>query len=316
MWGGAETVLIVLEALWHIPVLYSGTAPLPSVSIVSGNILGWCLILYPTEALRPGWLNLRRAMYQLLPLVLLLVVDYLVPLSFSHLFTLYPLVLAAFLVSHVRAYRLWCEENYSSMDDIDSQWIVRYLAMLAAVGLSFFYICVTDNPARLFMQDILLFVLFLYSTEKILLRRDPWEGVQVNEEGVLTDTEGGIVNEEGRVESTGGQMENAAYREKLEQWMKEEKPYLNPDFRLIDLRTVLPLNRTYLSQLIHTEYDCTFYQYVNTYRIEEAKRLLRENPGRRIEDVASGSGFSSREVFTRVFSKETGLTPREWSRNM
>ena len=200
------------------------------------------------------------------------------------------------------------------MDDIDSQWIVRYLAMLAVVGLSFFYICITHNPARLFMQDILLFVLFLYSTEKILLRRDPWEGVQVNEEGVLTDTEGGIVNEEGRVESTGGQMENAAYREKLEQWMKEEKPYLNPDFRLIDLRTVLPLNRTYLSQLIHSEYDCTFYQYVNTYRIEEAKRLLRGNPEMRIEDVASGSGFSSREVFTRVFSKETGLTPREWSR--
>ena len=313
-WGLMETALITLEALWHIPVMSAGTEPPSSLHIVMGNILGWCLILYPTEALRPGWMNFRRAMYQLLPLLLLLVVDYLVPLNLSPLITLYPVALVAFLVPHVRAYRLWCEENRSSMDDIDVQWIVRYLAMLAAVGLSFFYICVTDNPCRLFMQGILLFVLFLYSTEKILLRHDPWEGVQVNEEGVLTDTEGGIVNEEGRVESTGGQMENAAYREKLEQWMKEEKPYLNPDFRLIDLRTVLPLNRTYLSQLIHTEYDCTFYQYVNTYRIEEAKRLLRGNPEMRIEDVASGSGFSSREVFTRVFSKETGLTPREWSR--
>ncbi|MBQ6984273.1 MAG: helix-turn-helix transcriptional regulator [Paludibacteraceae bacterium] len=307
VWGVTEALLVALSAIWHLPTLHSGTDPLSSVSIVAGNILGWALILYPTEALRPGWMNFRRALTQVLPLIALLVVDYFIPWNLASLLTLYPVVLVVLLLAHVRAYRKWCEENYSSLDDIDAQWIVRYLAMLAAVGLSFFYLCVSHNPNRLFMQNILLFVMFVYSTEKILLRKDPWEGMVVNEEGELP------IEEEPETVDT---LANAAYRAKLEQWMQEKKPYLNPNFRLIDMREVLPLNRTYLSQLIHSEYDSTFYQFVNGYRIEEAKRLLHENPDMRIEDVASGSGFSSREVFTRVFTKETGVTPREWSKKV
>ena len=307
VWGATEALLIALSAIWHLPTLQSGTDPLSSVSIVAGNLLGWMLILYPTEALRPGWMNFRRALTQVLPLIALLVVDYFIPWNLASLLTLYPVVLVVLLITHVHAYRKWCEENYSSLDDIDVQWIVRYLAMLAAVGLSFFYLCMSDNPNRLFMQNILLFVMFVYSTEKILLRKDPWEGVVVNEEGELP------IEEEPETVDTSA---NAAYRAKLEQWMQEKKPYLNPNFRLIDMREVLPLNRTYLSQLIHSEYDSTFYQFVNRYRIEEAKRLLHENPDMRIEDVASGSGFSSREVFTRVFTKETGVTPREWSKKV
>lgn len=94
--------------------------------------------------------------------------------------------------------------------------------------------------------------------------------------------------------------------------METEKPYLNPDFRLIDLRDVLPLNRTYLSQLIKNTYGCNFYQFVTNYRIEEAKRLLRENPYMKMQDVAEQSGFSSPTVFTRIFAKETGFLPSEW----
>jgi AraC-like DNA-binding protein len=94
--------------------------------------------------------------------------------------------------------------------------------------------------------------------------------------------------------------------------METEKPYLNPDFRLNDLRQVLPLNRTYLSQLINTEYGCSFYQWVNRLRIEEAKRLMREQPDLKIQDIADRCGFSSRRVFSQIFTRETGTTPTEW----
>ena len=95
--------------------------------------------------------------------------------------------------------------------------------------------------------------------------------------------------------------------------MQTEKPYLNPDFRLLDTRQVLPLNRTYLSHLINTEYGCNFYQFVTKYRIDEAKRLMREQPNMKIQDVAEQCGFSSPTVFARVFFRETGKTPREWN---
>ena len=72
------------------------------------------------------------------------------------------------------------------------------------------------------------------------------------------------------------------------------------------------MNRTYLSQFIMAEYGCNFYQFVANYRIEEAKRLMRENPGLKIQDIAERSGFSSPVVFSRTFVKETGVTPSEW----
>ena len=81
------------------------------------------------------------------------------------------------------------------------------------------------------------------------------------------------------------------------------------------MRAVLPLNRTYLSQLINTEYGCNFYQYVTNYRIEEAKRMMREHPDMKMQDISEQCGFSSPTVFARVFAKETGVLPREWSDN-
>ena len=316
LWGLVDLTLLLMDVVWNQPVFYVGTDALNSLSLLVGNFLGWLMLLYPTEALRPGWMNVRRAAMQILPMAALVGLDYLVPWNLAPIVALYPVLLAAYLISHIRAYRQWCEENYSSMDNIDAQWIARYLIMLLVMGLSYFYLAVSHNPARNFTQLILMLFMFVYSTDQILFRREPWEGMENGrkEEEESPDNPESIESPVGL--ENAASPENAAYRAKLEEWMNTEKPYLNPDLRLMDLRAVLPLNRTYLSQLIHSEFDCTFYQYVNSYRLEEAKRLMRENPEMRVDDVASRSGFSSREVFTRVFSKETGMTPREWSKNV
>ena len=71
---------------------------------------------------------------------------------------------------------------------------------------------------------------------------------------------------------------------------------------------------TYLSQFINDTYGCSFYQFVNRYRIEEAQRLMRECPEMKLDDVATRSGFSSRSYFTQVFTKEVGFSPREWGK--
>ena len=98
--------------------------------------------------------------------------------------------------------------------------------------------------------------------------------------------------------------------------METEKPYLNKDFRLTDLMQVLPMNRTYLSQFIMQQYECNFYQLVAHYRIEEAKRLMREYPDLKFQEIAERSGFASPVVFTRTFVRETGVTPSEWSKRI
>ena len=294
VWGVVDSSILVQDYLMQFPILRVGSDALDAYTMLIGNFLAWILLIYPTETLRPGWLNWKRGILQLLPMVLLVALDYVVPFDLRWLVMLYPLALVLLVLAHIRKYRKWCEENYSSMDHIDAQWLVRYLSMVLIMGGSYLYICISDNPGRVVTQNAFLFFLFCYSIEQILFREDPWQNMQSNEEQNDKET-----------------LPDAAAR--LTEWMVQAKPYLNPDLRLMDLREVLPMNRTYLSQFIHDEFDCSFFQFVNRYRIEEAKRLLREEPSLTIEQVALRSGFSSRISFTRVFTNETGLSPREWS---
>ena len=268
--------------------------------MVGGDLLAWLILAYPSELLRPGWLTWKNGLKRILPVVVLGAIDMFVPWDLRWLLALVPVVWVALLFRHLHYYRRHAEENYGSVEQTDEKWVIRYLQMTLVLGISYTYLCFSDEPTRLFTQQWLMFFVIIYTNDQIIFHAKPWieNAEEEEEEEEVTEIE-----------------PNSEYREKLEQWMKTEKPYLNPEFRLNDLRQILPLNRTYLSQLINAEYDCTFYQFVTNYRIEEAKRLMKEKPDLKMQDIAEQCGFSSPVVFSRIFARETGETPSEWCAN-
>ena len=283
----------------------SGLLSMDGWEFVMGGVLGWLFLIYPTELLRPGWLNFKRACLQILPIIVAGMLDELLDIDLRWLLAIYPFALLAFIGANIRAYRNYCEENYSSMENIDVQWVVRYLIMIVILGASFCFLTIAHFPTRLFTQQWLLFFIISYSNEQILFRPDPWREDERQKPKVESQKSMDQVAEDPVAKDD--------YCGPLEMWMKTEKPYLNKDFRLTDLMQVLPMNRTYLSQFINTEYGCNFYQYVTKYRIEEAKRLMSEQPSMRMQEVAERCGFSSATVFGRIFARETEMTPKEWS---
>ena len=308
VWTILATLLLMRFITYDVNRQETGVLHLHGWELLVGNFYAWLLLLYPAEVLRPGWLNIGRAIRHLLPVFIIAAIDYIFIIDLRWMLALYPIVLLGFLAMHVRAYRVWCEQNYSSMEHIDAQWIVRYMIMCFICGGAYIYLSVTTHPARaLTLQWFLLFML-TYSTEQILFRPDPWKIIRRR----MHEREAQEEDDDSATVETDEQT-RAAYRETLEQWMRTDKPYLNPDFRLIDLREVLPLNRSYLSALINSAYGCNFYQFVTNYRINEAKQLMSEHPEMQLQEVAERSGFSSPTVFSRIFARETGVTPREWS---
>lgn len=292
----ATTLLMRLTSFVDQPK--EGFMSLQGWQMLVGNFLFWLLLLYPTESLRPGWMNLTRGILHGLPVIIAFIVDEVTTIDTRIILALYPMVSLYFLAQHIRKYRLWCEENYSTMDHIDAQWIVRYMIMCLIEGTLFFTLCFVGSVSVAFTQQWLLLLIIGYSTEQILFRQEP-QYLEIGEE-----------EEEPKNTTTES---DAKYKQDLEQWMETEKPYLHPEFRLQDLTQVLPLNRTYLSQFINAEYNCSFYQFVTNYRVEEAKRLMKEQPEMKMQDIAEHCGFSSPTVFTRIFARETGMTPSEWS---
>ena len=298
IWGLIDSTYLVGHIFAHSQIMDMGAQHITTIELFLGNLLGWVLLLYPTEAVRPGWLSLKTGLWQVLPMCVLIGLDYLIPLSLRPLIALYPFALIPLLLTHIRVYKNWCEENFSTLDAFDVQWIIRYMWMVVLVGVNYIFICVTQAPARGFTQLWFTIFMFAYSTEQILCRKDPWEMVRGREKA-----------EEPEPEAVSSQ---DALRQKLDLWMEQEKPYVNPAFQLSDLGAVLPMNRTYLSMFIKAEYGCTFYQFVSRYRLAEAKRLKLEQPNLKMDEIAARCGFSSRTVFSNVFTREEGVSPREW----
>ncbi|MBU0475614.1 MAG: helix-turn-helix domain-containing protein [Bacteroidetes bacterium] len=93
--------------------------------------------------------------------------------------------------------------------------------------------------------------------------------------------------------------------------MEKQKIYRSPKIKLEILakKMALPVNK--LSQIINSEFNMNFSQFVNKYRIEEAIELLK-NSNRNFEDVFLEIGFYTRSTFNRAFKAHTGNTPSEY----
>ena len=99
---------------------------------------------------------------------------------------------------------------------------------------------------------------------------------------------------------------------RINQAMKTQKLYQNSDLKVTDLAAALGTNRRTVSDCINSQKGCTFTQFVNIYRVDHAKRILRQNPHKKIADIYLESGFANEGSFFRTFKAVTGMTPKEW----
>jgi AraC-like DNA-binding protein len=92
--------------------------------------------------------------------------------------------------------------------------------------------------------------------------------------------------------------------------MEKEKFYLKPGITISDVSTALGTNDKYISLSVNKFARMNFNHYINTLRIQEAKKkLLDTNAGSSIQDIAFACGFGNASSFIRVFKQITGLTP-------
>ncbi|MEO1651932.1 MAG: helix-turn-helix transcriptional regulator, partial [Bacteroidota bacterium] len=105
------------------------------------------------------------------------------------------------------------------------------------------------------------------------------------------------------------------YAAKLEKIMQNEAPYLEPELNQEELARALCIQPRQLSRLLKQQFNCTFTEYINAYRVEKVKALM-EDPKHRhwsLMAIAFEAGFNSKSTFNRIFKKQMGLTPREYS---
>lgn len=100
----------------------------------------------------------------------------------------------------------------------------------------------------------------------------------------------------------------------LQLYMDNEKPYLESKLTLTQLALKIKISTNYLSQTINEQLGMNFFDFINGYRIEEAKKHLSKADKINILNIALDSGFNSKSAFYMAFKKKTQMTPSQYKK--
>lgn len=103
-------------------------------------------------------------------------------------------------------------------------------------------------------------------------------------------------------------------KDRLLDLLENKEYYRQKDLRLSDVSVLLGTNRSYISRVVNQKLHTSFCDLVNKYRIEHAKKLIRQSRESALPlgEIAEASGFSGESSFYRVFKKEIGVSPGSW----
>lgn len=106
--------------------------------------------------------------------------------------------------------------------------------------------------------------------------------------------------------------------DQLRTCMSQEKLYLSNELNLPELAERMGYSAQELSQVINNQAGIRFYEFINGYRVDEARQLLAEpaNDGRKMLDIAMEAGFNSESTFYSQFKKHAGQTPRQYRQSV
>lgn len=98
--------------------------------------------------------------------------------------------------------------------------------------------------------------------------------------------------------------------------VEKERLYLNPVLKIDDLAEKLSINERLMSALINQHVGKTFSDFINCYRVEEAKKRLVDpnNQHFTIAAIAFDCGFNSLATFQRCFKQFAGVTPSQYQK--
>jgi len=207
-----------------------------------------------------------------------------------------------FILLEIRRFRALAREQYSSLSRLKVQWI-------AVLGFAFGTILLIN-----IIPEITLPIFF--DLTKI------WEALLIVFLGYMGLTQPVLfLNRSIRIDpGKAGQPLISAdrlpvYAERITNFMKTEKPFLDPDLTLNLFAERLGIPANHCSFIINRHWRMNFFHFVNRHRIEEFKsRIAAAELPAAILETALDVGFNSKSTFNAAFKQYEGITPSQYIR--
>ncbi|HEY0676816.1 MAG TPA: helix-turn-helix domain-containing protein [Chitinophagaceae bacterium] len=246
--------------------------------------------------------------------------------------------LLSIAIYHSMAYHYWyrysrgIRDYYSNVQQLQLSWLKKFIllsAILCAVIAVTIYFMYVFYPALNWLRmGFVALTMFIYWVSYAALTQpdifsDVKEKERINEQpaererGILAEIKPKLqVHRPARKYGNSSLPEEEAARiaESLEQLMCDKRPFLDPEITIDKLAVLVSSNRHHLSQVLNQKIGLSFYDYINTYRVNEARILLTDTglANHKIASIAYDAGFNSLSAFNDVFKKMTGQTPSQY----
>ncbi len=205
----------------------------------------------------------------------------------------------------IKKYRQKLKENFSYTEDIDLRWLkillISYFISLAIVLPTIFILTQYLSIAEIYQIVLLYMTSFVFFVGFFGLKQT---NIFIFSDAQKTDNQ----------QNTNNNNEVSADVQKLLDFMQKDKPYLDSKLSLAQLAEKLGWQPIFLSKILNEKLNKNFYEFVNFYRVEEAKKQLLINKNYTILAVAFDCGFNSKSSFHRIFKEFTGQTPGEFKK--
>lgn len=213
----------------------------------------------------------------------------------------------------IRKHQRKIQQFSSNTEGIDLNWLEYIILVLLIVNIIYVIYNLFYDPKSLnfFINAVFLLVIYFvgyYSLKQKeiypLEEKQREELITIDEVSDPEEVKKKLISDE----------ELSKIKTALENLMESKKPYLDSELSLIMLAEMLSVSTHHLSYVINTGFGKNFFQYVNEFRVEHAKILLKENTKLSILGIAYESGFNSKTSFNTTFKKLTGQTPSEFKK--
>ena len=233
---------------------------------------------------------------------------------------IFNLIYIPFALRLIYKFRIRLKENYSTIEKLNLNWLQGFIlggVIVAVVATILFTMAASEGQDVVYTELTLLAVtVYIYSIGYMGLRQPEFfantvmEHEEVVPEVFTAETK---YTKSGLDEETGKVLMN-----KVKSLMESQKPYINNELSLRDLAAMAGISTHNLTEIINRYADKNFYDFINTYRVEEVKARMSDPAFNNMTLLAIGldSGFNSKSSFNSVFKKQTGMTPSEYKRSI
>jgi AraC-like DNA-binding protein len=229
-------------------------------------------------------------------------------LSSMHIQILCYMVLS---IKEISSYQHRIENAYSSLEKMNLSWlklnVIAFLCMWIVDIANLFLgkIEILPDEVEILMSFVSLLINFLFANLIIYKGlTTPELFIEIPETPVKNKYRSSSLSPE----------QSSRIAEKLREYMEKEKPFLEPEINLQELSSRLDIQPRYVSQVINERFNKNFFEFINNYRVEEAKTQLANENGleKTVLEILYECGFNSKSVFNTFFKKSTGLTPSQY----